>query len=85
MSHSVVLTPEARADILEAATWHHERSSAAADAFLTAVGTALTRLADEATAHPVLDSSTGARRSLLKRFAHRVLYLIDGNRVIVLP
>ena len=83
MSHRVVLTPEARADVLEAATWYRERSPAAVDAFLLAIRASLTRLADEATAHPVLDSGTGVRRALLKRFPHRVLYLIDGDRVVV--
>jgi plasmid stabilization system protein ParE len=79
----VTLTPEARADIAEAAAWYRERSILAAERFLFAIGSALIRIEQQPTAHSVVDVATGARRALLVKFPHRVLYLIDGKRIVV--
>lgn len=83
MSASLVLTREARGDIAEATAWYRERSVQAADDFLKAVGAAFGRIAGQPTAQIIVDHDTGARRALLKRFPHRVLYLIDGERIVV--
>jgi plasmid stabilization system protein ParE len=79
----VILTPHARADIAEAAAWYRERSILAAERFLFAIGVALSRIEEHPTAHAVVDAATGARRALLAKFPHRVLYLIDGERIVV--
>ena len=83
VSGHVTLTPEARADIAEAAAWYRERSILSAERFLFAVGVALSRIEQHPTAQVVVDSATGARRALLAKFPHRVLYLIDGKRIVV--
>ena len=79
----VYLTPEARADLAEAATWYRQRSAQAAERFLLAVSASFSRVATNPTAHPVLDQPTGTRRALLRKFPYRVLYLVDGERVVV--
>ena len=79
----VTLTPEARLDIAEAAAWYRERSILAAERFLLAIGEAFSRIEQQPTAQVVVDAATGARRALLPKFPHRVLYLIDGERIIV--
>jgi toxin ParE1/3/4 len=79
----VTLTPDARADIAEAAAWYRERSILAAERFLFALGVAFSRIEQHPTAHAVVDAATGARRALLAKFPHRVLYLIDGERIVV--
>jgi len=79
----VILTAEARADVARIATWYRERSISAAERFLLAMGVALTRIEVQPTAQVVIDSCTGARRALLRKFPHRVLYLIDDERVVV--
>ena len=83
MSRHLTLTPEARFDITEAAAWYRERSILAAERFLFAIGVALSRIEQQPTAQTVVDAVTGARRALLSKFPHRVLYLIDGERIIV--
>ena len=83
MTAKVVLTPEARADIADAARWYRERSARAAEAFLMAVSVAFGRIESRPTAQLVVDAETGARRALLRKFPHRVLYLIDAERIVV--
>jgi toxin ParE1/3/4 len=79
----LILTPEARADIAKAAAWYRERSILAAERFLYAIGTALSRIEQQPTSQVVVDAATGARRALLAKFPHRMLYLIEGKRIVV--
>lgn len=83
MTAKVLLTPEARADIAEEAAWYRERSILATERFLLAVGAAFVRIEAQPTAQVVIDAETGARRALLRKFPHRVLYLIDGGQIVV--
>jgi toxin ParE1/3/4 len=79
----VVLTPEARTDVADAAAWYRGRSIRAAETFLLAIAAALIRIEAQPTSNVIVDPPTGARRALLRKFPHRVLYLIDGERVVV--
>jgi plasmid stabilization system protein ParE len=78
-----ILTPEAAADVAEAARWYQERSVRAAESFLSAVTSAIARIEEQPTAQVVVDTASGARRALLRKFPHRLLYLIDGDRIVV--
>jgi plasmid stabilization system protein ParE len=80
---TVVFTPEARADIASAATWYRGRSVRASENFLFAIGVAVARMEAQPTANVVIDAETGARRALLRRYPHRLLYMIEGERVVV--
>jgi toxin ParE1/3/4 len=80
---TVVLTLEARRDIAESARWYRERSVRAAGDFLDAVGVALARIEAHPTAQVIIDQETGARRALVRKFPHRVLYLIEGDQLVV--
>jgi toxin ParE1/3/4 len=55
----------------------------AAEEFLVAVGTAITRIGAQPTAQVVVDAPTGARRALLRRFPHRVMYFLEGDHAVV--
>lgn len=83
MTAKVILTPEAKTDLAQAAAWYRERSLLAAEQFLLAVGAAFARIEAQPMAQVVVDAETGARRALLRKFPQRVLYLIDGGRLIV--
>lgn len=83
MTRKVVLTPEAQADVAQAAKWYRERSVRAAEEFLLGVAVAFARIEVQPTAQVVVDSATGARRALLRKFPHRVLYLMDGDQPVV--
>jgi toxin ParE1/3/4 len=80
---TVLLTAEAKADVAEAAAWYHASSSRAAERFLLAVGLAFARIEAQPTSQVIVDVKTGARRALLRKFPHRVLYLIDGEQIVV--
>ena len=80
---TVLLTPEAKADVAEAAAWYRTRSNQAAEQFLLAVGVTFARIEAQPTSQVVVDAETGARRALLHKFPHRLLYLIDGGQLVV--
>ena len=50
MTAHVIVTPEARADLAEAAAWYRERSIRAAEEFLLAVSVAFARIESQPTA-----------------------------------
>jgi plasmid stabilization system protein ParE len=79
----VVLTREAVADVAEAMAWYRGRSLRAAEEFLLAVNMALARIEIQPTAQVIVDAGTGARRALLRKFPHRVLYVIDEGKLVV--
>jgi len=83
VTSKVFLTPEAKADVADATAWYRERSVRAAENFLLAISVALTRIEAQPTANVIVDAGTGARRALLRKYPQRVLYLIDGERLVV--
>lgn len=79
----LVLTPAAQGDIAQAVAWYCVRSVRAAEEFLLAVRAAFARIEEQPKAQVIVDPGSGARRALLRRFPHRVLYLIDNERIVV--
>tara|TARA_R110002094_G_scaffold173281_1_gene154632 strand:+ start:215 stop:565 length:351 start_codon:yes stop_codon:yes gene_type:complete len=79
----VNLTLEAKSDITEVVKWYRERSVRVAGDFLNALTAAFDRIEAQPTAQVIVDAATGARRALLRKFPHRVLYLIDEDRIVV--
>lgn len=79
----LVLTPEAKSDIAQAVAWYRDRSDSATEKFLLAISEAFGRIEVQPTAQVVIDAGSGARRALLRKFPHRVLYLIDGEKLVV--
>jgi toxin ParE1/3/4 len=71
------------ADVAEAVAWYRARSNQAAEQFLLAVGVVFARIEAQPTSQVVVDAETGVRRALLRKFPHRVLYLIDGGQPVV--
>lgn len=79
----LVLTPEAKADVAHAVGWYRERSGRAAEELLLAISVTFARIEAQPTSQVVVDVESGARRALLRKFPHRVLYLIDGVLIVV--
>jgi toxin ParE1/3/4 len=79
----LVLTPAAKADVAQAAGWYRERSILAVERFFLAVSETFARIEAQPTAQVVVDVDSGTRRALLRKFPHRVLYLIDGELIVV--
>ena len=83
MSLPVLVKPEARIEAAEAARWYREFGVVLAERFLSAVRRAVEEVGENPTAHPLVDSDTGARRVRVRGFPYRVFYLVDPTRVVV--
>jgi plasmid stabilization system protein ParE len=77
-----VLTPDAEADIEEAALWYERRAAGLGVDFVARVRDAVSRIA----AHPELYPSVHnvVRRARLKRFPYGVFYRIQADRIEVI-
>lgn len=83
MKPKLVLTAEAKADVAEIAGWYRVQSLRAAEKFLLAISGAFSRVEAHPTAHVIVDAKSGTRRTLLRKFPHRVLHLIDRDKIVV--
>jgi len=79
---SIVLLPEAEAEVREAFLWYLERSTVAASEFRTEALEAIDGLAKSAHTWPI--DEDGVRHLVLRRFPFTVVYELDSDRVTVL-
>jgi len=75
-----VLEPAA-AEALEAVAWYRDRSVVAAAAFQLEIRRAFSEVEGAPEAWPAYVE--GTRRFLLQRFPYEVVYVVRGNRVLV--
>lgn len=81
MSWTVVLLPEAEAELSQAAAWYGEQDPEAAIRFNDAFQDALVKLQDNPFLYQVIE--TDIRRIPLARFRHGLLYWIAPDVVVV--
>jgi plasmid stabilization system protein ParE len=79
---TIVVLPDAEADVRAAFSWYFERSPIAADAFRTEVFEAIDGLAETAGDWP--KDEDGTHRYHLKHFPYTVMYEIAGSETTVL-
>ena len=79
---TIVVLPDAEADMREAFLWYFDKSPLAADAFGTEVDDAIDGLEETAGDWP--KDEDGVRFYHLKHFPYTLRYEIDGNEVTVL-
>ena len=77
----VRLHPEARAELLEARNWYHDRSPLSSAAFSHAVERAISLISESPNSFPVADH--GTRKLVLQRFPFNVFYRISEVEVVV--
>jgi plasmid stabilization system protein ParE len=80
--YTIVVLPDAEADLRAAFLWYFERSPLAADAFRTEAFEAIDGLAETAADWP--KDEDGTHRYHLKHFPYTVMYEIAGSEVTVL-
>jgi plasmid stabilization system protein ParE len=82
MSLTLIIRPEAEADLAEARDWYESQRKGLADEFKLCVEGALERIHRM----PELQAEVykGIRRSLLRRFPYAVLYRVEETRVVVI-
>jgi Plasmid stabilisation system protein. len=82
VNYSLLIQPEARADIAESQKWYEERASGVGREFVEAVDEILVSITKNPLAYPVVRNI--ARRALTKRFPYGVFFLLAEETVVVL-
>ena len=82
MSYSLLVRPEAQADLAETQKWYEERTPGLGDQLVEAVDEAVVSITRNPLAFALIRGVV--RRALTKRFPYGVLYLVEGNTVVVL-
>lgn len=82
MKRKVVVRPEARDELLEAAVWYRGKSPLVAIAFRAAVREAVTRIAERPESFPEI--SAGIRRALTHRFPYAVFFAEERGELVIL-
>lgn len=77
----VRLHPEARAELIEARNWYHDRSPLSSTAFSHAVDRAISRIRESPNSFPVADH--GTRKLVLQRFPFNVFYRFSEVEIVV--
>ena len=82
MNYSLLVRPEARADIAGSQKWYEERASGLGDEFVEAVDEILASVTKHPLAFPVVRNVV--RRALTRRFPYGVFFLLAEETVVVL-
>ena len=82
MKFSVVIRPEAEADLAEAYQWYEEKRPGLGERWLLSVEAALSAIQRFPESFPVVHQHV--RRALLRRFPYGVFYVVEGSAVVVL-
>jgi len=82
VNYSLLVRPEARADIAGSQEWYEERASGLGDEFVEAVDEVLSAITRHPLAFPVVRKIV--RRALTKRFPYGVFFLLEEETAVVL-
>lgn len=82
MTLPTLLSPEAEADLDEAANWHERQSAGLGVELVSEVRNALIRVGDQPEAYPEL--RPGVRRAQVRRFSYGIFYRVRADRVEVI-
>ena len=81
VSKTIILLPQAEADIQSAYQWYENRESGLGEVFLTAVDAALAAIAKQPEIYPLIFDCF--RRKRVQRFPHAVFYNQDDQSAYV--
>lgn len=76
------LTPEAVADVEDAASWYRRREHGLGEVFAAALDAKLAEMTAHPRGFPIVHGEI--RRALLARFPYCVFYLVEGERLVVI-
>ena len=81
MRFSVIIRPNAEADLQDARKWYDDQRPGLGAELLDEIGLAVERLATDPEHRPIYYN--GFRRLLTRRFPYKIFYRVEGDRVIV--
>jgi plasmid stabilization system protein ParE len=82
VSYSLLVRPEAQADLAETQKWYEERATGLGRQFVEAVDDTLVSITNNPLAYPTVRNVV--RRALTKRFPYGVLFLVEADTAVVL-
>jgi toxin ParE1/3/4 len=82
MKRSLLIRPEAAAEIQEAFAWYEGQSVGLGTAFRDSLGATLDRICENPNQYPAVHREV--RRALMRRFPYGIFYLADEQQIVVL-
>ena len=82
MKLTIILTPEAQADIREAVHWYENQEAGLGSRFKQETRKTLRVISEQAFAFPLVNSVV--RRALLRRYPYSVYFRVETEAVIVI-
>ena len=78
--HSVIFTPRARAELVDAQAWYENEAPGMGRRFRTAVDFVIQRMSANPRQFPVVYKSI--RRALLRRFPYALMFVIEADETL---
>ena len=82
MKYKVIIRPEAEDDIREAFFWYEDKRQGLGYDFLLNVDAGLNFIKRNPNIHPT--EYKGTRKHFIKRFPYKIVYLVEGEKIVVL-
>jgi plasmid stabilization system protein ParE len=82
MKYKVIVRPEAEDDLKGAFSWYEDKRIGLGYDFLLQVDAGINFINRNPEIHPT--AYKGTRKHLIKRFPYKIIYLVEGSRIIVL-
>ena len=82
MKYRTIIRPEAEEDLKESFCWYEDRRQGLGHDFLLQVDAGLKLVERSPEIYPSEYKAT--RRHIIKRFPYKIVYLVEGERIIVL-
>lgn len=82
MKYKVIVRPEAEDDLKGAFSWYEDKRTGLGYDFLLQVDAGINFINRNPAIHPTEYKET--RKHLIKRFPYKIIYLVEGNKIIVL-
>jgi plasmid stabilization system protein ParE len=83
MSWRVELRPEALAELDDAAAWYEEKSTGLGRDFVREISQAISTLGLSPLTPRLRHRSTGVRWIYPRRFPYRIVYRVEGQRIVI--
>jgi toxin ParE1/3/4 len=83
MNRSLIVRPQAEADITEAAVWYESRESGLGLEVTSEIQTAIGRALKDPEIFPRLRENPHVRRVLTRRFPYRVFFIVRPEALVV--
>ena len=83
MIHSLIIRPEAEADMTEAALWYEQREAGLGMELIEEIRAAIRRGVEGPPSYPCLRKRPDVRRVLVKRFPYRVFFILPDDVWVV--